>query len=111
MVQSVLDDIQADCEIKVVIYDGLLVDLCHQLDINLIIRGIRGINDFEYESQLAATNRHLDENIDTIFLPPVEQYSFVSSTVVKEIAFLGGDVSRLLPPKVKEKLINKIYQN
>ena len=77
---------------------------------NTIIRGLRAVSDFEYEFQLAAMNRHLDPSIETTFLTPAERYAFVSSTLIKEVASLGGDVSDFVPPQVMRALQGK-YSN
>jgi pantetheine-phosphate adenylyltransferase len=94
-------------KINVETFDGLLVDYMEKKDANIIIRGIRAVSDFEYEFQMAITNRELNKKIDTIFLMPGEEFFYVSSTLVKEIARLGGDVSRFVPGLVKKALKDK----
>ena len=74
-------------------FDTLLVDFAKQRGVNVILRGMRAVSDFEYEFQLASMNRNMAPGIETLFLMPAEQYSFISSTLVKEVAALGGDVS------------------
>jgi len=90
-------------------FDGLLVDYVKQKKAAGIIRGLRAVSDFEYEMQMALMNRRLDNSIETVFLMPNEEYSFITSTIVKEAASYGGDVSSLVPRVVVEKL-NKKYR-
>lgn len=85
-------------------FDGLLVDYVKQKKAVGIIRGLRAVSDFEYEMQMALMNRRLDNTIETVFLMPNEEYSFITSTIVKEAASYGGDVSSLVPKVVVEKL-------
>jgi pantetheine-phosphate adenylyltransferase len=88
-------------------FDGLLVDYVKQKKAVGIIRGLRAVSDFEYEMQMALMNRRLDDTIETVFLMPNEEYSFITSTIVKEAASYGGDVSSLVPEIVVEKLKRK----
>ncbi|MCB1722577.1 MAG: pantetheine-phosphate adenylyltransferase [Chromatiaceae bacterium] len=87
--------------VVVVPFGGLLVDFCRQHDAQIVIRGLRAVSDFEFEFQLASMNRRLAPDIETIFLTPAEQFSFISSTLVREIARLGGDVSEFVHPEVQ----------
>ncbi len=89
-------------------FSCLLVDFVRSVSARTIIRGIRAVSDFDYEFQLALMNRQLDPEIDTLFLMPSEKYFFVSSSLVKEIAFLGGDISKLVPPLIKQNLLQKV---
>ncbi|HRZ86729.1 MAG TPA: pantetheine-phosphate adenylyltransferase [bacterium] len=89
-------------------FDGLLVNFVRQNKANVIVRGLRAISDFEYEFQMALTNRKLDERIETVFLMSSEQYSYLSSRAIKEIATLGGDVARFVPPCVAALLRRKL---
>jgi pantetheine-phosphate adenylyltransferase len=73
-----------------------------------IIRGLRAVSDFEYEFQMALTNRKLAPTIDTLFLVPHEQYTYLNSTIVREVARLGGDVKDFVPPSVRKKLLEKV---
>lgn len=93
--------------LSVIIFDGLLVDLTKKIGTPLVIRGLRAASDFEYEFQLAAMNRSLEKNFETIFLMTGSDTYFLSSRLVKEIAFLGGDVSSMVPKHVMKALINK----
>jgi pantetheine-phosphate adenylyltransferase len=94
---------------KVIIegFDGLLVDYARKKGAAAIIRGLRAVSDFEYEMQMALMNRRLDSSIETVFLMPNEEYSFITSTIVKEAASYGGDVSTLVPNVVVAKLRKK----
>lgn len=85
-------------------FKGLLVDFVKQHHCNTIIRGLRVISDFEYEFQLANMNRRLKPDFETVFLTPSEQYSFISSTMVREIAALGGDISTFVAPEVAKAI-------
>ncbi len=100
MVETVLQDMEIDCAIRVLPYEGLLVDVCRKMQAGLIVRGLRAVSDFEYEFQLAAMNRHLAPEIETVFLATSNEYSFLSSSVVKEIAKFGGPIDHLVPPHI-----------
>jgi pantetheine-phosphate adenylyltransferase len=88
-------------------YEGLTVDFARERGLFAIIRGLRAVSDFEYEFQLATMNRHLTDQVETVFLTPTENYTFVSSSLVREIARLGGDVSPFVHPRVAEGLTEK----
>jgi pantetheine-phosphate adenylyltransferase len=88
-------------------YDGLTVDFARERGLSAIIRGLRAVSDFEYEFQLATMNRHLTDQVETVFLTPTENYTFVSSSLVREIARLGGDISPFVHPRVAEGLTTK----
>lgn len=94
--------------IKVAAFQGLLVDYVKKLNSNVIIRGLRAVSDYEYESQMAVINRNLDNQIETVFLMTAEENSFISSSVVREIAKLGGDVSSLVPKSVNKRVKKKV---
>ena len=85
-------------------YEGLTVDFALNHGLKVIIRGLRAVSDFEYEFQLASMNRHLQEQVETVFLTPTDEYSFLSSSLVREIAALGGDVTRFVHPTVARAL-------
>ncbi|HUI46439.1 MAG TPA: pantetheine-phosphate adenylyltransferase [Nitrospirota bacterium] len=93
--------------VKIEGFDGLLVDYVREKKAVGIIRGLRAVSDFEYEMQMALMNRRLDSDIETVFLMPNEEYSFITSTIVREAASYGGDVSSLVPKVVVEKLRKK----
>lgn len=88
-------------------FDGLLVSFAQGVGANVILRGLRAVSDFEFEFQLAGMNRRLYPEIETMFLTPAEQYAFVSSSMVREIAMLGGDISSFVDPKVETALVDK----
>ncbi len=94
--------------VKVEIFDGLLVDYARHHKAQVILRGIRAISDYEYELQMAMMNRKLEPKIETVFMMPAEQYSYLSSKLVKEIARLGGPLDNMVPPVVAERLRAKI---
>lgn len=88
-------------------YEGLTVDFAVEHDLRVIIRGLRAVSDFEYEFQLANMNRHLTDDVETAFLTPTEEYTFISSSLVKEVAQLGGDVSKFVSPEVEKALVER----
>ncbi len=89
-------------------FSGLLVDYMRGRGVRVVLRGLRAISDFEYEFQIALTNRKLNEEIETIFMMPKEDYSYISSRILKEIVRLGGDVREFVPPLVQKKLEKKL---
>jgi len=96
--------------VEVMGYEGLTVDFARENSLSVIIRGLRAVSDFEYEFQLAAMNRHLTEDVETVFLTPTDKYTFISSSLVREIAALGGDISEFVSPKVKLALMERCGQ-
>ncbi|KWT82082.1 pantetheine-phosphate adenylyltransferase [Candidatus Magnetominusculus xianensis] len=99
-----------DVNISVESFDGLLVDYAEKRGSIIVIRGLRAVSDFEYELQMALLNRRLKPSIETIFKMPSEEYSFLTSSAVKEIALLGGCVDGLVPAAVKSALIEKFKE-
>lgn len=97
-----------DPKIEVVGFSGLLVNFAKDNDANILIRGLRVVADFEYEFQLANMNRAMSPDIESVFLTPKEEYSYISSSLVKEIATMGGDVTRFVDPVTLEALNQKI---
>jgi pantetheine-phosphate adenylyltransferase len=93
--------------VEVVPFSGLLMEFCRAHGADVVIRGLRAVSDFEYEFQLASMNRRLAPEVETLFLTPAEQYAFISSTLVREIARLGGDVSEFVHPEVQRMLRSK----
>lgn len=91
-------------------FQGLLADFAKEKEANIILRGLRVVSDFDYEFQMASMNRTLDVNLETVFLMPAEQYTYVSSTLVREIASKSGNVSRFVPPIVEEAIKEKVQQ-
>ncbi len=81
-------------------FDSLLIDFVHEQNANAIVRGLRAVSDFEYEFQLASMNRHLAPDVESVFLTPAEQHAFISSSLVKEVSALGGDISGFVPERV-----------
>lgn len=89
-------------------FSGLLVDYMRSRGVRVVLRGLRAVSDFEYEFQIALTNRKLNEEVETIFMMPKEEYSYISSRILKEIVRLGGDVKDFVPPFVQKKLEEKL---
>jgi pantetheine-phosphate adenylyltransferase len=108
MIQNVFPGI-SDIEVKA--FHGLLVDFVNENNAKILIRGLRAISDFEYEFQMALMNRKLDPEIETFFMMPSINYTFLSSKIVKEVSFLGGSLSGLVPESVETKLKEKFKEN
>lgn len=103
---SMLEEMTKDMpNVKVASFDGLLVDYAKQINADIIVRGLRAITDFEYELQIAQTNKKVSGNVETIFLTTDLRYSYLSSTIVREFAAYGGDISNFVP----EQFIGRIY--
>jgi pantetheine-phosphate adenylyltransferase len=90
--------------VTVVGFNGLLMDFMRQQGARLILRGLRAVSDFEYEFQMAGMNRSIHPEVETVFLTPAEQYMFISASIVREIAQLGGDVSQFVHPLTAQRL-------
>ena len=104
---SMLKEITKDMpNVEVTSFDGLLVDYMREIDASIIVRGLRAVTDFEYELQIAQTNHIENTDIETIFLTTNLQYSYLSSTIVKEFASYGGDISKFVP----EQFVDRIYE-
>ena len=101
LIQRCISDLPT---VEVESFSGLLVDYARRVGANVVVRGIRAISDYEYELQMALMNRELHAEVETIFMLPAVEYTFVSSRLVKEVFRLGGDVARLVPPAVLESL-------
>jgi pantetheine-phosphate adenylyltransferase len=98
-----------DCgNVEVCAFDGLLVEFAREKQAQVILRGLRAVSDFDYEFQLAGMNRTLAPDVETLFLTPAEQYANISSSLVREIAALGGDVSPFVHEKIRAELIRKL---
>ncbi|MGQ9478047.1 MAG: pantetheine-phosphate adenylyltransferase [Candidatus Bipolaricaulia bacterium] len=97
-------------DIRVISYNGLLIECAKELEVEAIIRGLRVNSDFDYEFQIALTNRDLDSRVETVFLMTSRDYVFLSSSMVKEIKRFGGDVSRFVPRAVEEALARKLQE-
>ncbi len=85
-------------------YDGLTVNFARKNDLQVIVRGLRAVSDFEYESQLATMNRNLTDEVETVFLTPTENFACISSSLVREVAKFGGDVEKFVHPRVADAL-------
>lgn len=96
--------------VQVMSFAGLLRDFVVSQQAKVVVRGLRAVSDFEYEFQMAGMNRQLMPEVETVFLTPSDQYQFVSGTFVREIAMLGGDVSKFVAPSVLERLRHKVKQ-
>jgi len=101
LAQRVLHDLE---NVEVLGYSGLTVDFARAHKATVVVRGLRAVSDFEFEFQLANMNRHVAREIETVFLTPQEQFTFISSTLVREIAVLGGDVHEFVHPTVEAEL-------
>ncbi|HEX6827662.1 MAG TPA: pantetheine-phosphate adenylyltransferase [Burkholderiales bacterium] len=107
-VQMAREALTPYANVKVVGFSGLLMDFIREHDARVILRGLRAVSDFEYEFQMAGMNRNIFPDVETIFMTPSEQYQFISATIVREIALLGGDVRKFVQPGVAERLTAKI---
>ena len=94
--------------VQIIAFDTLLADFVREHQAGVILRGLRAVSDFEYEFQLAGMNRHLAPGVETIFMTPAERYTFISSSLVREIAYLGGDVSAFVHPEVGAALRSRM---
>jgi len=90
--------------VSVVVHDGLIVDWARNNDVNVIVRGLRAVTDFEYEFQIALMNRKIEPTIDTIFLMPHERYTYLNSSIVRELGRYGQDVTEFVPPPVSVRM-------
>lgn len=102
------DAVKGFPHVEVDSFRGLLVEYAKRKKATAIVRGLRAVSDFEYEFQMALTNRKLDDKISTVFLMPHEKYTYLNSSIVREIALLGGDVSEFVPPEVLRRLMKKL---
>lgn len=96
--------------VEVEAFDGLVVDYATSKSAKVVVRGLRMISDFEYEFQMALTNRKLNSDVETVFMMPNESYSYLSSKLIKEIAKIGADVSKFVPDNVEKKLKEKLIK-
>ena len=107
LIRKVTKDIPG---VEVMSFSGLTVDFAKEQNTNVLVRGLRAVTDFEYELQIAQLNHKLNPDIDTIFLTTSVEYSYLSSSIVKEIASYGGDISQFVPPEVVRDVYDKLYQ-
>lgn len=106
---EIAKDVASCCpNVEVVSFDGLLSEFVMGQGGKVVVRGLRAVSDFEYEFQMAGMNRHLMPEVETVFLTPSDQYQFVSGTFVREIAMLGGDVSKFVSPSVHRRLQERL---
>ncbi len=96
--------------VKVSSFDGLTADYAREIGATFVVRGLRAVTDFEYELQIAQTNHVINENLDTIFLVANLRYSYLSSTIVKEVASYGGDISKFVSPEIIDRIYEKFKQ-
>jgi len=96
--------------ITVISYDGLLVDFCREVGANLIFKGLRAVTDYETEVQMALMNKRLENNIETLLMVSAVDHSFISSSIIKEVAYYGGDITGLVPEHVKKAIFEKWRQ-
>ena len=96
--------------VKIIPFEGLLIEFAKQMDAKVIVRGLRAITDFEYELQMSQTNRKLNSDVETLFLTTSLDYSYLSSTTVKEVASYDGDITQFVPEFVAEKVTEKIKE-
>lgn len=108
---KMLNEVTRDMtNVIVVPFDGLLVEFAKKMDACMIVRGLRAITDFEYELQMAQTNRVLAPDVDTVFLTTSLQYAYLSSTILKEVAHFGGDLSKFAPREITDAVIEKLHR-
>ena len=93
---------------EIMSFDGLMINFAEQQGARVVIRGLRAVSDFDYEFQMAGMNRQLNSTVETVFLTPAEHLAFISSSLVREIASLGGDVSQFVHPEVKKALKHRL---
>ncbi len=105
LVKAVLSDLD---NVEVTGYSGLTIEYAEHNGLQVIVRGLRAVSDFEYEFQLANMNRELTDDVETVYLTPAAQYNFISSSLVREVASLGGDISKFVSPIVKEALLERV---
>ncbi len=108
MANEVLGDLK---NVQIVGFNSLLMNFVHEQGAKVVVRGLRAVSDFEYEFQMAGMNRSVYPEVETVFLTPGEQYMFISATMVREIARLGGDVSKFVQPSVEQRLRANISAN
>lgn len=97
-----------DADIEIGEFSGLLVDYCRQMGARIVVRGLRAVSDFDYEFQMALMNRELNPELEMVFMTPAVDYTFLSASLVREVASLGGDVSRFVSPPVLRRLQERI---
>ncbi len=112
MIEKVLTEVDSkECNLIVDSFQGLLVEYAKDKEANAIIRGIRAVSDYEYERRMALMNKRLAPNIETVFLMAAEEYSYVSSRLLKQVFTLGGKVEGLVPRVIEEKMTERVFKN
>lgn len=107
--RRMLEELTTDCKnVRVDVFDGLTVDYAARVKASAVLRGIRALSDYEYELQMALMNRKLQPDLETVFMMPAEQYSYLSSRLVREVARLGGTITGLVPDIVERRLKGKL---
>ncbi len=105
---DILKEVTADlANVEVEAFSGLLMDYCREKDATAVVRGLRAVSDFEYEMQMALMNKKLNPNVETVFLMTGQQNSFISSSIIKDVASLGGCITGLVPPLVEKRILQK----
>ena len=105
---AIMEEVTADLDnVAVEIFSGLLMDFCKRENACAVMRGLRAVSDFEYEMQLALMNKKLNPNVETVFLMTGQQHSFISSSIIKDVAVLGGCIHGLVPESVEKRIIEK----
>ena len=107
MIEELLVD-YPDCEVRS--FSGLLVDFAKQVGGNTIVKGLRAVSDFEFEFQMALMNRRLNPEVETVFMMPKDDRTYVSSRLIREVCKLGGDIEGLLPPSVHRRLVERLQE-
>jgi len=110
LIKEVTKDFKSEAELVIKTFEGLIVDFATQENARAIIRGLRAISDFEYEMQMALVNRKLS-GITTVFLMPHERYTYLNSSIVRELASLDGDISHFVPPEVEKRIKAKLKKD
>lgn len=107
-----LKEVAKDIEnVEIVSFDGLLAEYCRQRKVDAIVKGLRAVSDFEYEFQMAITNKKLNPQLETIFLTAEADSMYLSSSMVREVASMGGDISNFVPPCIHDRIVDKINKN
>ncbi|MCQ2514119.1 MAG: pantetheine-phosphate adenylyltransferase [Ruminococcus sp.] len=108
---ELLREVTADLEnVEIVGFEGLLAEYCKENNINAIVKGLRAMSDFEYEFQMAITNRKLNPNLETIFIPADSEAMYLSSSMVREVASMGGDISNFVPNCIHDKIVKRFQK-
>lgn len=108
---KMLDEVTKDMpNVKIIPFEGLLVDFARKTGARMVIRGLRAITDFEYELQMSQTNHKMEPDVETVFLTTSLEYSYLSSTTVKEVAAFGGDISQFVPETIERRIQEKIMK-